>query len=1504
MYRYSFVLLLVVSLFTIVAANIAITQIGATQTEIAIGYTATTTAPCTLTATDQSTQPIPVADLDATKQTNANQDISRTYANGFISPSVCGTTFCSGGNTDVHRIAVIGEHDKYIKYPIGCTAMTGGSNGCKYVGAGLRAATSYAITVSCNAGADTGTATFSTANLPMGSYYPEYPLSMPGFGLNGMGYPQPTIDRSVNSPTVIDPLHGVALQQIMPMNAAYGDQTSGVYNFAMVIPVGAGWTSPNNFNTRQAPATLATTSTANSVLFAAFPLGKQDVGFDEVISDFTIVPYGSSTNHTEIAEFCISLDSGQTCANYTPIDVTFSNAATGCQPSGNCTTDTIPTAGTFGNSFSTWGGLFQSGQEDLTNLTFTGVNVSGSTVTVTPNVTSDPPVKFPLYLAPGSKFDLTGCSTGTITNKDANGHLTVSSVNGYGQITTSETGNTATGCTFSDYHAGVRVILKNSGTLNLSLNMTNYQAHSGQNASDPERWYCNPNGKVTDIVTNCDGTTNTTPQSGYLCQFPQQFIYLFQDNGQVCKQSNLVDVAGGRSFPSSNFVSWYSPNQWLGTTFSSQTVLATHIANNYTAMPYGDINQDTRTDRFTYTTFSGATSIHNAIQAQGGLTATIENFFGGVGLSAIIDNGTSGAYIQYGAFSGSQNSPCLLAWSDAATNTLIRTANLLGDYPNRYGGCHFGPQGSAGNSIFNNLGNGNPAFWDTTVKLGGPFQAWSIATYKNGVPTKHNLAISAATAASPAVLTSANNDLATQPNAKSANMITCSGATDTRWNGVFYFRRVDNNTFQLYLDDSATTPLNSTSFGAIGVSYICTTAAPIYTLVVSGVVDNGSGNARLNLNLADAGFLSVFASGINPASDSDPICLTNGQTCSNDTTQYYLKKSCAGCTSSQVDVYKNAALTIPATLTEINNIAPNKAAYAETCPDQSSITLPGPLYTDTGWGSGVNARVGCVTVEVQGHFCSSTPATGEAATFPCPENASKSMVHDFLVGDGLYDVRSATTINHETGFLIKAVAGPDPNSYNLTYLRTYGNINGSAAGGGGFGNVYGVEHPYGFGLMGTSIINQSMGINITSGAYGVAGSTACGCHCEAMVPSITPGNITTAYAWESGCNGGNPDYVNATLSQWAIAPGTLPVQNITPAWANGLGSVTPTTNSYPAHRQVYPIANAQDMNWKADQFLNVQAFGNGQNVEDDGIGLTRTLTHVSGNIWQIGVAGSLVGGSVNLKVTPMLVHDLPFWYFQDKSGPSSVLSDPADMGKSCTAYLANECVTGSVPGNVYAVFNRMYDPGSCMANSGTNGGACAEPFYSTAGWFSQFIQSPPSANNEGVRPLTKMFWEAPGHYEFYSMTPSLDGKYNLTVPMPIFYNPRHNIYSGSSWWRIINPPFQKWDSTNRQGFVKTPVQYAGGAGVTVRTSWGYGEYGDPNNGQCSQYNSQCFTTNAATSANPFDYSAESVAGHKLTCTSGCTDQVPLIPGRVAYLRTYTTVGGVETAGPVQVVAVP
>jgi len=150
-----------------------------------------------------------------------------------------------------------------------------------------------------------------------------------------------------------------------------------------------------------------------------------------------------------------------------------------------------------------------------------------------------------LNRTPESKFQLISCAGGT-----GNGVYTYSTVDSFTQITAQETVGTASGCVFTDLSAGIRIILKTGGPINLSATFFVQGATPQLSHTNPNHDACNFN-KVTDVAIDCDGNTQSPPLAGYLCQIGnwstnRAGIYLIQDNGRVCMQSAMYNpVAGG-----------------------------------------------------------------------------------------------------------------------------------------------------------------------------------------------------------------------------------------------------------------------------------------------------------------------------------------------------------------------------------------------------------------------------------------------------------------------------------------------------------------------------------------------------------------------------------------------------------------------------------------------------------------------------------------------------------------------------------------------------------------------------------------------------------------------------------------------------------------------------------------------------------------------------------------------------------------------------------------------
>ena len=91
-------------------------------------------------------------------------------------------------------------------------------------------------------------------------------------------------------------------------------------------------------------------------------------------------------------------------------------------------------------------------------------------------------------------------------------------------------------CAYQDWSAGLRVSMKGSGTLSFNASMQTEWGQADSAGSNGSNYICDTQ-RLTDIAKDCDGNTQSPPTGGYLCQFSSG-IYLVQDNGRMCQQSN------------------------------------------------------------------------------------------------------------------------------------------------------------------------------------------------------------------------------------------------------------------------------------------------------------------------------------------------------------------------------------------------------------------------------------------------------------------------------------------------------------------------------------------------------------------------------------------------------------------------------------------------------------------------------------------------------------------------------------------------------------------------------------------------------------------------------------------------------------------------------------------------------------------------------------------------------------------------------------------------------
>jgi hypothetical protein len=1466
------------------AANIPIRVLGTTQTQVQIQYTAPSASACTVTAVDQNGGPS-VYDLDASLFTGADQDLSRTTANSFRWP-----TLVNG----FQRTVFIGGHSEVKK-----------ALNLKWYVTALQSASSELITVTC--GGDSGSVTATTANIELGSHYPELPIPI-GSPVGNAGYPQPTLDWTPNGrkTPIIDPSTGILMMRVSGPSDNYNDSQPGG-PFAFVTPAidsSSAWTNPNNaVNSYLSSTATASTSTTNAPLFIPFSPGFSSTG-SEPVNDLQVLLWGYSTSGTEVAEVCLSLDGGPTCHSGTQ-DVTFTHTsgASCIGTPASCLYSGIPsTFATFSAAgmFSDWGMNDRELGYDFNNVQYTGANASGSTITIStpPSPCNGTECGFYLDTPPGSKFTMTSCASGSAPDP-----LTVATVNDYGTITTVETGLSLTNCTFTDLHSGLRIILKTAGTINLSATFKSTVTRSDNHGSNGARYQC-AKSPVTNIAKDCDGATQSPAQSGFLCPTGVG-IYLYQPwNGRFCLQGNYYGGATVHmqyAVPASN-------NTFVGPDFSGNLYSAAFTGTDYTEFQAPVNHGASPHDNFTYTNLGAVSAVTAKVKAQMPTSITAINLNTGLWPDLALETGgvleQGYQFISCAGGSGDRAS-CIYAWLDPTLTTVLNAQpwGFNGYYPNRWGNTHAGPTSIGNYSLKGSGGSLVTALYTPGALFSGPWWTGINTITQNGTPSTHSLSISAATAGTPITLTSANNNLDAPNHFENANAvggpITCSGGTGS-WtviNGTWDYKWIDNSNFTLYSDPL--TALGGGS-GSLTGTVTCTVSPALYNLPFS--LANNSGTARGTVNVSDGGFLQYFPSGISPMQDGDSVQFNNEQT-----TPYYAKVS--GLSNGVFDVYTDLGLTTKANYTDINallNYTGNKTVMnAEACPDPATVTLPGPLYYDDGWGPvGGPTKIRCKTLTYKNIPTSSYVGTGEHAAYPCsysPADTTISCIGDFQVGDGLFD-QSHVGGKHESFLVLSKTAT------TITVLRYYGDVNG-------WGNPrnvdnYAGQHAYGWSLIGYPLA-WSGWIDYTINTTLWAGAQPVFSHSDYSQCGASGLNGCFAYAWPPG----SFDNITNQALPGAFSSTLTNTKNTMAVWDNlqtsSMTNVGNCAEAYPSWRQIWAYTPVSERNWTTDWPTCNLDSGNSNNNIDGNPAFNINLTLVAGqtHTWKVNNPAPSV--TLNTKVIPYFAHSSPHGYYNDESSASTgdIISDSTPG--FCIALNAGECRSASSANDIY-MSGQLPRPNyngpsgtykHAVTNAGTFSTLTFVPMGPEVGEARQYLSTPIDYTGTAQRLLTRGFALPTTQYSYNNVTVTPDGKYGFFGPNPLNGTPRYQQTEGNYLFAMKFPTWPNVDTANRTGYINYPIGLSGTTGDTLRIKFGYAENGAASSYFCTTRLEACYTSSTATPTAPFQYAGETQ--HLTTWTAGLSIKIPAIAGRVLYYSICRTPsGGSETCGGMNAVAVP
>lgn len=174
-------LLLLLPAAPALAATIPVTVVGKSSTQIVISYTASTTGACLVAASESPSYTPLVTDVNPNLFTDSNRD-DRAGA-------------LTGGTG---RIFVIGKR-----------AMERAPSDSKWYSRALQANTTHYVRVTC--GGDTGTASVTTSNIPMGMTRGDIPpVASPADGT----YLLPTFSPTDRAQTTTDPLTGALVRRV------------------------------------------------------------------------------------------------------------------------------------------------------------------------------------------------------------------------------------------------------------------------------------------------------------------------------------------------------------------------------------------------------------------------------------------------------------------------------------------------------------------------------------------------------------------------------------------------------------------------------------------------------------------------------------------------------------------------------------------------------------------------------------------------------------------------------------------------------------------------------------------------------------------------------------------------------------------------------------------------------------------------------------------------------------------------------------------------------------------------------------------------------------------------------------------------------------------------------------------------------------------------------------------------------------------------------------------
>jgi hypothetical protein len=282
------------------------------------------------------------------------------------------------------------------------------------------------------------------------------------------------------------------------------------------------------------------------------------------------------------------------------------------------------------------------------------------------------------------------------------------------------------------------------------------------------------------------------------------------------------------------------------------------------------------------------------------------------------------------------------------------------------------------------------------------------------------------------------------------------------------------------------------------------------------------------------------------------------------------------------------------------------------------------------------------------------------------------------------------------------------------------------------------------------------------------------------------------------------------------------------------------------------------------------------------------------------VAGDCCSGSPNYKAWGLSGYAGRF-LLKDVSSPTT-FGSAADLPNYsvCWARNNNECVFGSIPGQLYLSISQRDIQSACSSANFGNAVPCLSSFGPISGQVIQF-------RNDKLDPLgnsLRKFGFAHNHvglgYSFSNCRTMPDAQF-LFCPAYWMDGMR------TDWLALRIETLPAVDNVSRTRFVPINVTYQGVSLATnLRARFGYAENGGDLL-RCTAYGQDCSTEIPSGSpGDPFSFTNEGVTRQACVSGASCTITIPSLPNRILYyvVDRLDVSGTILATSPLQAVAVP